>query len=57
LSELIANIMHGRIDVERLSPQLVGALRKDLPKLQVRPAQLGVAVTQDGVITGASVPL
>lgn len=87
LRELIANIMRGRIDTERLSPQLVGALRKDLPKLQVRLAQLGaptsyklatisprgadeyevthehgssrwgVVVTQDGVITGASVPL
>ena len=44
LQSLIEDIRNGRIDEELLAPQLVGALNKDLAKLQVRLAELGPAV-------------
>jgi len=45
LREFMASIMAGRIEANRLSPQLVGALGKDLPKLQLRLVTLGVPMT------------
>ena len=41
LQRLVADIYAGRIDERLVNPQLAGALRHDLPKLQVRLAQLG----------------
>lgn len=87
LRQLITDIYEGRVDERHVNAQLAGALRKDLPKLQVHLAQLGhptaytlervsaggrdeyvvthehgtsqwsVVVDQEGMITGATIPL
>lgn len=41
LQRLITDIYEGRIDEHLVNAQLAGALRTDLPKLQVRLAKLG----------------
>lgn len=38
---LIAGILAGRSDLEKLSPQIAGQVAKDLPKLQLALAPLG----------------
>lgn len=87
LRQLITDIYDGRVDERLVNAQIAGALRKDLPKLQVHLAQLGlptaytlervstggrdeyvvthehgtsqwsVVVDQEGMITGATIPL
>lgn len=54
LRQLIADIYDGRVDERVVNTQVAGALRKDLPKLQVHLAQLGrpTAYTLERVNTG-----
>ena len=45
LRRFMDDVVAGRIDKQRLCPQLVGALSKDLPKFQLKLTQLGPPVS------------